>query len=126
MTALSILANIGSGFVVILTYGYALVAISGFIRSHDAISVITHNLLIIMPSIMRHIYQLLSLQIWINYRCSIVANLIIVAGTERARVCRTIPLQLSVNLYFSIARLIYITRARLFSHETDNVCIDDT
>lgn len=120
-----VLATVWCVFVVILTYRYALVAIR-IVCSHGSVSIITHNLLIIMPSIMRHIYQLLGLQIWIDYRCSIVTNLIIVAGTERARVCRAIPLQLSVNLYFSIARLIDITRARLFSHETDNICIDDT
>ena len=78
-----------------------------------------------MASILSHIDHLLLLLVVIN-DSSIVANLIIIARTERASVCRAVPLQLTVNLDLPIARLIYVARARLLTHETDNVCVDHT
>ena len=51
-----------------------------------------------------------------------VANLIIVRGTEDARVRSTIPLKLSIDSNFTVRR-VKVTRTRLLIHEAHDVSL---
>lgn len=50
---------------------------------------------------------------------ALLANLIIIGGPECTRICRSIALQFSVNPDLTVARLVDVTRTRLFVDETD-------
>ena len=127
--AISILPAVGCTIVIILTNADVIVVVVAIVTGYGSICdvyiSVVNNGLIRMASILSHINHLLLLLVVIYDSC-IVANLIIVARTERASICRAVPLQLTVNLDLPVARLIYVARARLLTHETDNVCVDHT